>query len=251
MTQHGSAVGPVAACPVTGGGASARTTAPVPWRGRGLKSDTLWVMTVVQLESIAPPLDRPGIGLLAVRLLTVAEAMGLLPRDKPIRRLDQAVLEDLAQRATAAAGIGREALADLRDAHRRPDRMAPALRRLYEALERSPSPSTEWRSLVATLGLELLSQLLGLSTSSLRRYAAGTRRTPDDVADRLHFIVLVMTDLTGSLNDFGVRRWFMRPRVALDGKSPAQLLRGKWTPDGAGPARVRELARSLTAPLGT
>lgn len=208
-------------------------------------------MTVIQLESIAPPLDRPRIGLLAVRLLTVAETMGLLPRDKPIRRLDQAVLEGVAQRATAAAGIGREALADLRDAHRRPDRMEPALRRLYEALERSPSPTTEWGSLLGTLGPELLWRLLGISASSLRRYAAARRGTPDDVAERLHFLALIVTDLTGSLNDFGVRRWFTRPRVALDGRSPAQLLKGRWTPDGAGPARVRALAYALTAPLGT
>lgn len=206
---------------------------------------------MVQLESIAPPWDRPGIALLAVRLLTVAETMGLLPRGRPIRRLDQAVLEGLARRATATSGIGREALADLREAIGRPERMEPALRRLYEALERSPSPTTEWESLGVTIGPELLSQLLAISTSSLRRYAAGRRRTPDDIAERLHFLALVVTDLSGSLNDFGVRRWFTRPRVALDGKSPARLLKGKWMPDASGPGRVRALARALTAPLGT
>ena len=205
---------------------------------------------MIQLESVAPPLDKPRVALLAVRLLTIAETMGLLPNDRPIRRLDRAVIEGVAQRA-ATAGIAREALADLRRAERRPEGMEPALRRLYEALERSPSPATEWQGLLATLGPELLSQLLGISTSSLRRYTAKTRRTPDDIADRLHFLSLVVSDLTGSLNDFGVRRWFARPRSALDGRSPAQLLKGSWTSDGANATRVHDLARALTAPLGT
>jgi len=129
--------------------------------------------------------------------------------------------------------------------------MSNSERKAFYTLERSPSPRTEWGSLLATLGPDLLSQLIGISSSSLRRYAAGRRRTPDDVAERLHFLALVVTDLAGSLDDFGVRRWFTRTRVLLDGRSPAQLLRGAWVPDGAGPGRVRELARALTAPLGT
>lgn len=208
-------------------------------------------MSVLQIVSVSPPLDRPGVGLLAVRLLSVAEAMGLLPADEPIDRLDYSTLEAAVRRISAAAGIGRDAVAQMRAAKDRPERIEPLLRGLYQALERSPAPATEWRALAGLFGLDLLARVLGISISSLRRYASGGRRTPDAIADRLHFLALVVADLAGSLNEFGVRRWFERPRSQLDGKSPAQVLRGGWTADAPGPIRVRELARALTAPLGT
>jgi uncharacterized protein (DUF2384 family) len=207
-------------------------------------------MGVIQLESVSPPLNNPEIASLAVRILSVAETMGLLRGREPIRRLDRGVLEGVARSAATSAGIGRDVLAELRGADRA-DRMEPAVRRLYEALERSPAPATEWRSIAAVLGPDLLARLLGVSASSLRRYLAASRRTPDAIAERLHFLALVVADLAGSYNDLGVRRWFERPRALLDGKSPAQLLRGEWRVDDSGPARVRELAAALTAPLGT
>ena len=101
------------------------------------------------------------------------------------------------------------------------------------------------------LGQELVARLVGIAPASLRRYATGKARTPDDVAQRLHFLALVTADLTGSYNDLGVRRWFERPRPQLDMKSPAQLLRGEWNADSDGARRVRELARSPTGSLGT
>lgn len=208
-------------------------------------------MTMIQVESVAPPLDTPEVAALAVRILTVAEAMGLLPAGDPIRRLDRGVLERVARSASTAAGIGREVLADLRHAEDHPEQFGPALRRLYEALERSPTPATEWRTLEGVLGADLLAQLVGVSASSLRRYQSASRRTPDAVADRLHFLALVVADLTGSLNEFGVRRWFQRPRTQLGGKAPVQLLRGGWSSDSPAAERVRALAYALTAPLGT
>lgn len=101
------------------------------------------------------------------------------------------------------------------------------------------------------LGAELLSALLGISASSLRRYGKGARHTPDAVAVRLHFLALVVADLAGSYNELGVRQWFERRRVQLEGKTPAQLLRGEWNVESSGATRVRELARALTGPLGT
>jgi hypothetical protein len=52
-------------------------------------------------------------------------------------------------------------------------------------------------------------------------------------------------DLAGSYNDAGIRRWFQRKRTALEGRSPASLLKQGWDPDDEGPARVRALARDL------
>ncbi len=56
-----------------------------------------------------------------------------------------------------------------------------------------------------------------------------------------------MSDLAGSYNDIGIRRWFHRKRTLLDGRAPAQLLTGEWDPDEPGPGRVRELARELVS----
>lgn len=114
------------------------------------------------------------------------------------------------------------------------------------ALGESPVPATEWPALQEVLGAELLATLVGTSASSVRRYLAGARATPDAVAVRLHFLALVVADLAGAYNDIGVRRWFGRPRKRLGGSSPAQLLRGDWWPDDDGPNRVRELAASST-----
>jgi hypothetical protein len=83
---------------------------------------------------------------------------------------------------------------------------------------------------------------------SLRRYAAKSRTIPDLVAARLHFLALVVGDLGGAYNDFGIRRWFERPRSQLDGKAPRQILRGPWTPDDAVVQTLRALAADLAGP---
>ncbi len=204
---------------------------------------------MIQIASTAPPLDSPEASWLALRVLTLAEGMGLLRGSGPIRRLDRAVLERIA-RTASASGIGRGVLPSLRRADR-PERIEPALRQLYEALERSPAPAAEWGALLPVLGPDLLSELLGISASSIRRYAGAARRTPDAIAERLHYLALVVSDLTGSYNDLGIRRWFVRPRTHLDGRSPRQLLRGDWRVDGESAVRVRELAYALTAPIAT
>ncbi len=95
-----------------------------------------------------------------------------------------------------------------------------------------------------TLG-EDLARLLNISPSSLARYRSGERVTPDIVAARLHFIAMVVSELAGSYNNFGIRRWFKRHRSALKDKSPEQILSGDWTVDREEVVHVRDLARSL------
>lgn len=85
----------------------------------------------------------------------------------------------------------------------------------------------------------------------MTRYERGDRRTPDEVAARLHFLALVVGDLAGAYNEIGIRRWFDRKRSALDGHSPAELLAGAWQPEHPAPRRVRELARALVTSPGT
>jgi hypothetical protein len=101
------------------------------------------------------------------------------------------------------------------------------------------------------LGLDLLSRMLSISASSVRRYKAAARTTPDDVADRLHFLSLIVGDLSGAYNEFGVRQWFDRKRVQLGGRAPLELLRGRWKQAQTGPQQIKDLARSLVTSPAT
>jgi uncharacterized protein (DUF2384 family) len=183
-------------------------------------------------------LDEARAAALAARL---AGIMGLCERD-PGSPIEPATLEAIGA-AAARSGIGETAVAAPRHGRRR-RRPAAAL---LEALEASPLPEAEIRSTAATIGWERLAELSGASLPSLRRYAAGTRGTPDPVAHRVHFLARILATLAGSYNEFGARRWLERPRTALGGRAPASLLRGDWDPDDDGPRQVRELAEALLA----
>ncbi len=97
----------------------------------------------------------------------------------------------------------------------------------------------------AIFGDEALAELLGISGSSLKRYAAEERSTPSKIAERLHWVAMVVADLAGSYNDFGMRRWFERTRSQLDGRSPRKALGPEWSPSDPAAQRVRALAASL------
>lgn len=124
---------------------------------------------------------------------------------------------------------------------------AALLRSVNEALAESPSPHTEWPTLEKILGADLLSRIVGISLSSFHRYRSGERETPDKVVVRLHYLALIVGDLSGIYNEFGVRRWFDRKRTQLGNKSPSELLSGDWDPNDKGPHRVKELAHALVA----
>ena len=123
-------------------------------------------------------------------------------------------------------------------------RLGPALngavQQINDQLEMSPQPAGEWAPVIGTLGEELLAELVGVSVSSVRRYAGGSRATPQDVAERLHFLALLIADLAGSYNDFGIRRRLNRPCTPLGGRSPANLL-GEFDPEGPAAAAVATL----------
>ena len=119
------------------------------------------------------------------------------------------------------------------------------LETLREANEVAAVPESEWGALEDLFGGDLLAKLLQISPASVRRYRSSARATPDDVAARLHFLAKVAGDLAGTYDEIGVRRWFQRPRTALDGKAPVDLLTAGWDPDAPDPTRVRKLSRSL------
>ena len=202
-------------------------------------------MSNLHLQSVRSPFDDPRLASAAIGALARADAMGLLPR--PVTCLDEAAIRGLGT-GMAEAGIGRGLLAEL---HRLPCsdavRLSTLLEKIVEALDQSPAPEHEWKTLQDVVGVELLARLLGLSQSSARRYISGSRSTPDGVAARLHFLAFVVGDLAGAYDEIGVRRWFDRPRERLDGDSPAQALGEGWSPADDGPRRVRDLARALAS----
>jgi hypothetical protein len=171
--------------------------------------------------------------------------MGLLPPKERIDTLDLRALQSMLKHMQKA-GIGRTINA-IAGAQLTDNKLSHLLQQLNTALEESPAPKYEWKRLSGMLGIDLLARLVGISPISLRRYQGAARTTPDRIAARLHFLSMVAGDLSGAYNEMGVRQWFDRKRAQLDGRAPAELLKGDWGPDTQGPVQVRELARALTA----
>lgn len=115
---------------------------------------------------------------------------------------------------------------------------------VLDAVEESPMPKAEWGPLGDLLS-EDPAALVGVSTSSVGRCRSGERATPDEVAARLHTLALIVSDLSGSYNDFGIRRWFKRSRRALGGRARADIFHGDWDPESDDVIAVRDLASSL------
>jgi hypothetical protein len=203
---------------------------------------------MIRIESAKAPFTLPRVAFQAVTALGRADAMGLLPANEHIETLDLPSFRN-AVRHIHRAGIARNIQLDLTNVS------APNLERTLEhlnlALEESPVPEFEWNRLAEVLGLVLLSRLLDISGSSIRRYRANARTTPDDVAERLHFLSLVVGDLAGAYNEIGIRQWFERKRAQLDGRTPLDWLKGRWKPVQTGPRRVQDLARALVASPAT
>ena len=196
-------------------------------------------------------MSEPRVAYVAAETVRKAQALGLV-RDIPddteltlgsvkrvVARIRQAGLGD-----RAARGLDRAAPDDV-------DTILRELREIDALLEESPLPATEWGRLLDVLGRDQLVRLVGVSPSSVARYARGERDTPDAVAARVHLLALVVGDLAGAYNDIGIRRWFERTRTVLEGRAPAALLGGEWQPEDPGPLQVRDLARALVASAAT
>jgi transcriptional regulator with XRE-family HTH domain len=178
----------------------------------------------------------------AAEVLGLAEAMGLLPPEAVRGSLDRESFLAAAD-YIAKAGIGTELIAELR-ASFDSDQVGRLLRQLAVVLRENPAPDQEWRRLQEIFSTEQLAALLGISATSVARYRAHERKTPDQVAARLHLLARIVHHLEGIYNEFGVRRWFWRPRKVLNERAPADVLHGAWDPDSSGPMHVLEMARS-------
>jgi len=206
---------------------------------------------MIQIESARPPFTSARIVFQAITALGRADAMGLLPAGELIETLDLPSFRKVVH-YIHRAGIARSVPVALGNGFMNSE---PELERTLEclntALEESPAPEFEWNRSSEVLGLELLSRLIGISASSLRRYKAAARTTPDDVADKLHFLTLIVGDLSGAYNEIGIRQWFERKRAQLDGRTPLDCLKARWKPDQARPRLVQDLARALVASPAT
>jgi hypothetical protein len=204
----------------------------------------------IRSESVSDPIRQPDDLRRAIELLSLLDAMGLLPIEAPISVIDAGTIRSAAA-AAAEAGIGRDILPRLSAARPGSDALGDAIARLADALDDSPAPLHETRAQLAVFGPDRLASLVSSSPASLRRYASGMRAVPDRVAARLHLLAKVVAELRGAYNDAGVRRWFERPRTQLDGRAPRELLDGDWDPEEVAPQAVLSLARGLRAADGT
>ncbi|MEB3352612.1 MAG: hypothetical protein VKM34_00010 [Cyanobacteriota bacterium] len=124
---------------------------------------------------------------------------------------------------------------------------AQVLAAVYSRLRHCPSPMTEWQAVRDVLNDdEILAALIGIGVISVRRYAKGERTCPDAVAARLHWLALLIHQLEGTYNAYGIRRWFQRPRAALAGQAPQDLLKGNWDPEDDPIRAITALAESAS-----
>jgi hypothetical protein len=207
-------------------------------------------MVELQIESMqAPLLESAEAASLALSLVARAQTMGFLPQRKGPVELDRDFLVELAEliRRRGVASIPTASLTHAMRAETLNDvELIDALRATLDAVDASPHPEGEWAPARELLGDELLARLLRISASSLRRYAAGDRRTPDEVAWRLHLVARLLAALVGSYNDYGIRRWFERSRSALDGATPAELFERAESEEDERLERVIAVAEQLT-----
>ena len=213
-------------------------------------------MTEIRFSAVCDPPALLPLAHKLAGLFTRSAAMGLLT-GPTVTKLDAAAIGRLVKSLqrhgiASTAGVG---LAPLMREDSRPLDMAVAraleerIDQVAEALEASAAPSAEWPAMRKLFGDEMLTDLLDMSASSLKRYAAGERAAPAPVVERLHWLAMVVADLAGAYNDFGIQRWFARPRAQLGGVSPRALLGRRWQVDGEPAQRVRRLASALSGAL--
>lgn len=201
-------------------------------------------MAAIQILTVAPPFDRPSLVDPAVRLLRRARALGLLGGPERVDRLDLDLVRRIAREASTA-GIGQDAAVALLQGQPDTSRLAGLIERLDDSLAQSPLPDRQVPELLRVFDRDELAALAGTSSVSLGRYLSGSRTWPDELAARIHWLAFVLSDLEGAYNRFGVRRWFDRKRVQLEGRSPRQVLGAEWDPASPDVDRVRQIAASL------
>ena len=198
-------------------------------------------MSNIHITSVVSPFEEEELYPRATRFLRRADAMGLL--EEPIQELSPDVVRRVARRLSKR-GLASDVAARLTASPSR-DEFVRYLDAALLALDESPVPVEELAKLNSILGHELLAGMLEISAASLQRYQNGDRDTPDAIAERAHFLTSVIAALEGTYNEFGVRRWFERPRSVFNGRTARQLLSRRWNPGDESARRVLGAAESL------
>lgn len=182
-------------------------------------------------------LSHASLRISGLRLVSLAGFMGVIPITQ-VPNLETAIPDAI--KRLSEVGIGRDVAELLRGPSASLEDWSRGLSALMTSLEDSPLPIPEWNSIEQILGIDELSQMT-------RPGAQGTgidSMTDREIA-RLHALTRIVADLRSAYNEFGIKRWFARPRPQLDGRSPSEMLRGDWNPDDEDPIAVRKLAESL------
>lgn len=203
-------------------------------------------MPALRISAVEEPLASDAfVSLVAAHLIARTQYVGALPSLTEGQELGRALIGS-ALAGLSERGVARDAHLALATARTSQDFLA-ILQAANEQMEHSPMPAGTWPVVLEVLGEDLLATLLDVSPASIRRYRDGQRPTPGPVAHRLHFVALLLADLAGAYNDYGVRRWFTRVRQQLDQASPLELLQGGFDPEGSEACRVKTLVDALVS----
>lgn len=193
----------------------------------GSNAEYDWNMETIRIQSISKPFSDSNISEIAVQIVFRAQGMGLLS-GLSLTSVDPQSFGKVIERIQNA---GIKAKWEKSWLSKKPAALVLELRKLLSVLNESPVPEAEWSAVMESLGQELVRKLLDLSVSSIQRYSSNSRPTPQNIAEKLHYLAVVIGDLRAGYNDYGIRRWFERPRTFLSGKSVLSSLGKKWGPD--------------------
>lgn len=131
-----------------------------------------------------------------------------------------------------------------------PSLVEQMVRDALAATEQHPLPAREWPAVLALLEPALTATLVGTTTTVVQRYTrpADQWPTPAPLAARLHFVALVNGELAGSYTPLGIRHWWQRSHVELDGHHPGSWLGVGWSPSDERARQLRALAATLAGP---
>jgi hypothetical protein len=179
----------------------------------------------------------------AISITVKARTLGLIPPDIDTLNMDVAAVTVVLSKLESIGLKTGYRLDELFE--HRPDRIAEALEQLSDTLERTPLPGWDLPALFQIFDLSQLGVLLRIPQPDLKSALEQRVEVSAEVARRAHFLLMIVSDLSGSYTTSGIRKWLVRRRTKLDGRTPLDVLSGDWSPDESMPQRVRSLAASL------
>lgn len=186
---------------------------------------------------------HPRLAFLAITLAVQMKTIGFLPCDFDTLNLDMQVLQSMLKTLSESGLKLAFQIKDLPDFS--PTEMVVAIEEVLKDLTRTPFPDLEFQSAVNFLSLPLLATLLGCEEFRLNEIRTKRSQFPSELQEKLHFVILIISALSGTYRNAGIREWFNRKRSKLEDRSPADILHGNWSPADDDAKRVGQLAWDL------